>query len=68
MSWGARDDVVNPARQSEKLLSALKRADFYVRTCIVDAPHFWFSEPLNEPGSFSGFVAPRLTRFLQERL
>ena len=51
-----------------KLLAALKRADFYVRTCVVDGPHFWLSEPLEEPGSFSGFLAPRLTRFLKERL
>ncbi len=68
MSWGARDDIVAPERQSERLLLALKRADFYVRTCVVEAPHFWLSEPLDEPGSFPGFVAPRLTRFLQERL
>jgi hypothetical protein len=39
-----------------------------VRTCVVDGPHFWLSDPLDEPGSFSGFVAPRLTRFLRERL
>jgi acetyl esterase/lipase len=68
MSWGAADDVVNPAMQSERLLAALKRADFYVRTCVTDGPHFWLSDPLDEPGSFSGFFAPRLTRFLKERL
>jgi acetyl esterase/lipase len=68
MSWGARDDVVNPAMQSERLLMALKRADVYVRTCVVDGPHFWLSEPLHEAGTFSGTLAPRLLRFLQERL
>ena len=68
MSWGAGDDIVSPAAQSEKLLTALKRSEFYVRTCVVDAPHFWLSEPLDEPGSFSGFLAPRLARFLKERL
>ena len=68
MSWGARYDVVSPKNQSEKLLAALKRADFYVHTCVVVGPHFWLSEPLEEPGSFSGFLAPRLTRFLKERL
>jgi hypothetical protein len=34
----------------------------------VDAGHFWVSEPLDEPGSFPGFVAPRILRFLQEKL
>ena len=68
MSWGSIDDVVSPQAQSEKLLTALKRAEYFVRTCVVEAPHFWLSEPLDEPGSFSGFLAPRLTRFLKERL
>jgi acetyl esterase/lipase len=68
LSWGARDDVVDPATQSERLLTALKRADIFARTCVVDAPHFWLSEPLDEPGSYSGFLAPRLLRFLTERL
>ena len=68
MAWGARDDVVDPAAQSGRLLHALKRADFYVRTCVVDAPHFWLSEPLDDQGSASGFLAPRLLRFLKERL
>ena len=68
MSWGARDDVVDPATQSGRLLRALKRADFYVRTSVVDAPHFWLSEPLDDQGSPSGYLAPRLLRFLKERL
>ena len=68
VSWGAIDDIVNPAAQSHRLLSALKRAEFFVRTCVVEAPHFWLSEPLEEAGSFSGFLAPRLLRFLNERL
>ncbi len=68
VSWGAIDDVVNPATQSHRLLNALKRAEFFVRTCVVEAPHFWLSDPLDEAGSFSGFFAPRLLRFLNERL
>ncbi len=68
LAWGSRDDIVDPATQSEAFLAALKRADVYVRTCVVDAPHFWLSEPLGEPGSFSGILAPRLLRFLRERL
>lgn len=68
LSWGARDDVVNPARQSEAFLAALKRAEVMVRTCVVDGPHFWLHDPLDEPGSFSGFLAPRLARFLAANL
>ncbi len=68
MSWGAADDIVSPSAQSHRLLHALKRAEVYVRTCVVQAPHFWLSEPLDEPGSFPGFLAPRLLRFLKERL
>ncbi len=68
MAWGVRDDIVEPRSQSEQMLAALKRADFFVRTATVDAGHFWVSEPLDEPGSFPGFVAPRILRFLQEKL
>ncbi len=68
IGWGARDDVVEPKRQSEAFLTALKRADIYARPCVVDGPHFWLSDPLDEPGSLSGFYAPRLVRFLRERL
>jgi hypothetical protein len=47
----------------------LKQANFFVRPCIVQgAPHFWLSDPIDEPGSYSGFMAPRLIRFLKERL
>ncbi len=40
-----------------------------MRPCVVHgAPHYWLSDPIDEPGSHSGFVAPRLLRFLDERL
>jgi hypothetical protein len=35
---------------------------------IPGAGHFFSSDPHNEPGSFSGLAAPRVLRFLQERL
>ena len=48
---------------------ALKQAGFFVRTTILQgAPHYFGSDPIDEPGSFSGFLAPRLMRFLQEKL
>jgi hypothetical protein len=51
-----------------RLLNALKRAEFFVRTYVAQAQHFWLSEPLGETGSFSGFLAPSLLRFLNEQL
>ena len=66
--WGTDDDIVDP-RQSEDFLLALKQAGFYVRTVIIQsAPHFWIADPVEEPNSFTGFLAPRLLRFLAQRL
>ena len=67
--WGTEDDIVDPRSQSEVFVRALKQAGFYVRTVIVPgAPHFWMSEPIDEPTSYTGFLAPRLLRFLQSQL
>lgn len=69
LSWGTEDDVVERRTQSEALQRALKQAAFFVRPVVVHgAPHFWASDPIEEPGSLPGFLAPRLLRFLQERL
>jgi acetyl esterase/lipase len=66
---GTEDDIVPPRLHFEPFLLALKQANFFVRTCIVPgAPHFWMNDPIEEPTSHSGFLAPRLTRFLTERL
>jgi acetyl esterase/lipase len=67
LAWGTNDDIVVPA-QSERFLLALKQANFYVRTVVQSTPHYWMGDPLDEPGSYSGFFAPRLLRFLDERL
>jgi len=67
--WGTEDDVVDYRSQSLEFLMALKQAEFQARPCVVHgAPHYWLSDPIEEPGSHSGFVAPRLMRFLAERL
>ena len=67
--WGTEDDVVDYRQQSLEFLNALKQAEFQARPCVVHgAPHYWLSDPIDEPGSHSGFVAPRLLRFLAERL
>jgi acetyl esterase/lipase len=69
LSWGTDDDVVDHRTQSHEFLAALKQAGFYVRSCVVHgAPHYWLSDPIDEPTSHSGFLAPRLLRFLAERL
>lgn len=69
LTWGTGDDIVDHVAQSETFLLALKQASFYVRTTPVPAaPHFWFSEPIDEPRGNVGLVAPQVLRFLLERL
>jgi acetyl esterase/lipase len=66
---GTRDDLVDPEAHTEPFQLALKQANFFVRPCIVHgAPHYWMNDPIDEPGSYSGFLAPRLMRFLAEKL
>jgi acetyl esterase/lipase len=68
LAYGTADDIVDPG-QSQAFLTALKQARFYVRSVIVQsAPHFWMADPVDEPNSFAGFLAPRLLRFLAQRL
>lgn len=69
LAWGTADDIVDPLTQSLPFRDALKQAGFYVRTvALTDAPHYWASDPLDEPGSYPGFLAPRALRFLQLKL
>jgi dipeptidyl aminopeptidase/acylaminoacyl peptidase len=69
LSWGTEDDVVDHRTQSLEFLLALKQAGFNVRTCVVHgAPHYWLNDPIEEPMSHTGFLTPRLLRFLAERL
>jgi len=66
---GTEDDLVDRKLQTDPFQLALKQAGFFVRPCIVPgAPHYSMSDPIDEPGSYSGFLAPRLLRFLAERL
>jgi acetyl esterase/lipase len=66
---GDADDLVEPKPQTETFLLALKQAGFYVRPCIVaGAPHYWMNDPIDDPTGFPAFVAPRLMRFLAEKL
>jgi len=55
--------------QSGAFLEALKQAGTTcARSVLAGAPHFWIGDPIDEPGSHSGFFAQRLLRFLQARL
>ena len=69
LATGTEDDLVDPKTQTEPFQLALKQAGFFVRPCIVaGAPHYWMNDPIEEPDSLSGFLAPRLVRFLAEKL
>lgn len=69
LSVGTEDDLVDRRANTDAFTLALKQAGFFVRTTILQgAPHYWGSDPIDEPESFSGFLAPRLVRFLAERL
>jgi acetyl esterase/lipase len=69
LCWGDEDDIVDQPTQAVPFRDALKQAGYYVRTVIIPgAPHFWASDPIEEPGSYSGHAAPRVLRFLQEKL
>ena len=65
---GTEDDVVDRAL-TDAFFLALKQSGNFVRRYVMQgAGHYWLTEPLDEPGSFSAFFAPRLLRFLGERL
>jgi acetyl esterase/lipase len=69
LSVGTEDDLVDRRAHTDAFMLALKQAGFFVRPVILQgAPHYFGSDPIDEPGSFSGFLAPRLMRFLQEKL
>ena len=69
LSYGTEDDIVDRAGQSEAFLVALKQAGFYARTVVMQgAGHFWMADPIEEPGSITFHLAPRLLRFLADKL
>lgn len=69
LACGTEDDLVDRRANSDALLFALKQARFFVRTCIIPgAGHYWMNDSIEEPTSYTGFLAPRLLRFLAEKL
>jgi acetyl esterase/lipase len=69
VAWGTHDDVVDPCTQSERFVKELKQSGQFVRTVpIVGAPHFWIDQPIEGEASFTAFLAPKLFRFLNDRV
>jgi acetyl esterase/lipase len=69
LACGTEDDLVDRRRNTDGFVRALKQAGFFVRTCYVPgAGHYWASDPIDEPGSYPAVLAPRLVRFLAEKL
>ena len=69
LSVGTEDDLVDRKANTDAFALALYQAGFFVRTTILQgAPHYWGGDPIDEPDSYSGFLAPRLMRFLAEKL
>ena len=68
VAWGTDDDVADWSSQSGRFVTALKQSGQFVRTVpVVGAPHFWIDQPIEENSSFTGFLAPKLLRFLKDR-
>jgi acetyl esterase/lipase len=69
LACGTEDDLVDRKANTDAFLLALKQAGFFVRTAILaGAGHYFMNDPIDEPGSHTGFLAPRLVRFLAEKL
>jgi acetyl esterase/lipase len=67
--WGTDDDVADWRSQSGQFIKELKRTGQFVRPVpVVGAPHFWIDQPIDEACSFTGFVAPKLLRFINEHV
>jgi acetyl esterase/lipase len=65
---GTEDDVVDRA-QTDAFFLALKQSGNFVRRYVMQgAGHYWLTDPIDEAGSYAGLFAPRLLRFLGERL
>jgi len=63
-----QDDLVDRRAHTDAFLLALSRRASSCDLHRQGAPHYWASDPIDEPGSYSGFLARRLVRFLQEKL
>ena len=69
LTYGTEDDIVD-RQQSDAFLLALKQAGFYARNVVHQGiGHFWMTaDPVDDPRGAAAHLAPRLLRFLAERL
>ena len=69
LSWGTDDDIVDENLHSRPMAKLLGQAGFNVQTVVVPhAQHYWMTDPIGDERSHSGFLAPRLVRFLEKHL
>jgi acetyl esterase/lipase len=69
IAWGTDDDTVDWASQSARFVKELKQSGQFVRPVpVVGAPHFWINQPIDEPDSFTGYLAPKVFRFFSDKL
>ena len=55
LSVGTEDDLVDRRAHTDAFVLALKQAGFFVRTTILQgAPHYFGSDPIDEPGQLLG--------------
>ncbi len=68
LTHGTEDDVVDRI-QTDAFHDALKGAGFYTRKLIVQgAGHYATQEPFDAPRSYSGYLLPRVVKFIRERV
>ena len=68
LSWGLKDEVVDPLAQSVPFAKALEAAGRSVtRVPVAGAGHGWVTDSL-APSTHAGQIAPRLLAFLKEHL
>jgi hypothetical protein len=59
------DEMVDSEAQSVRFVTGLNRAGNFTRTVpITGAPHYWISEPLDEPHSYTGYATSILCRLV----
>ena len=52
---------------TDAFLRELKRAGCFARS-VLGASYYWLSDPFDEPASYTAVFAPRMMRFLAEKL
>ncbi|MCX7220283.1 MAG: prolyl oligopeptidase family serine peptidase, partial [Burkholderiales bacterium] len=69
LAWGSKDDRVDSTSQSGAFAKALQTSGFSVQSQVLQgAPHYWASDEIKNTHSYPGLMAPRLLKFLQEKL